>query len=128
MSFITQPIVILTATVNSFSFRTKYMPLALGTKVILGSANDALSRWEHPTNGWFADEDLLLSSTHAQLTCHHGQVSLWVRVRHLYSSALDMMQVSIRNLDETNAIFVNDIKISGPTVLRTGDIVVCAPH
>jgi hypothetical protein len=79
------PILILTATSEGLAFRTKYMPLASGTRSILGPANEALSRREHQTNGWFAVQNSLLSDDHAEVSCQNGQVSERLQIRRLSS-------------------------------------------
>ncbi|KAF9482732.1 hypothetical protein BDN70DRAFT_403502 [Pholiota conissans] len=106
---------------GSFPFQTKHLPLSTGTKVTLGSTEGPSGGARQPArvaannNGWFPPKHtgnstvppvspLPLSSSHAEV---------W----------MDSGIVYIRDLESAFGTFVNGLRITQNTPLKTGDTI-----
>ncbi|RDB18395.1 hypothetical protein Hypma_000353 [Hypsizygus marmoreus] len=125
MSFMTTPMLNLSPVSGSFSFQAKYIPLSRDNIVVLGSEvsdESEESRTAAPTNGWFAPKRPIQINgivggsappaiSPLPLSSRHSEV--WWNGHHVY----------IHDKESPFGTYVNDAKITKPTMLKTGDII-----
>lgn len=138
----TTPVVTLSSASGSFPFLTKRISLTSGSKTVLGSTEgisvgiQQTARTPTTSNGWFparATGDITtpkisplpLSSSHAEIWCEGGRVSLLHASRLCFYWSQVHVKVYIRDLSSAFGTFINGLKISQVTSLKTGDTVVC---
>ncbi|KAF5380768.1 hypothetical protein D9757_007110 [Collybiopsis confluens] len=126
MDLIPPPMLALQSKPASFPFASKYIPLPSNARTVLGSQVDDNTgvmfgnRNLASTNGWFATRrpansqplwvsPITLSLNHAEIWCDNGQIY-------------------IRDLDSAFGTFVNGVKITGATVLNSGDTLTLGSH
>ncbi|KAG5653303.1 hypothetical protein H0H81_001263 [Sphagnurus paluster] len=113
------PMLNLSPVSGSFPFVSKYIPMSRDVPVTLGAQVDAesgQSRAATETNGWFAPQRASRSNggsavSPLPLSSKHSEV-WW-----------DGIQIYIRDLDSPFGTYLNELRINGTKVLKTGDIV-----
>ncbi|KAG6836796.1 hypothetical protein H0H93_003042 [Arthromyces matolae] len=116
MSIANIPTLSLSAISGSFPFQTKYITLPLGAVIILGAEVDADSnqrRVASPSNGWFAPQKLGGGSSISPLPLSSSHTQVW----------WDGSGVYIRDLDTPFGTYINNSRITGTRVVRSGDII-----
>ncbi|KAJ8691074.1 hypothetical protein PTI98_010679 [Pleurotus ostreatus] len=114
------PMLNLAAATGSFPFPTKFIALPPDAKVTLGLEQPAAtsSRKAENMNGWFPHKQPSASGSNpiAPLPLSTAHAEVWSQGGKIF----------IRDLDSPFGTYVNDIKITGPTQLKRGDIIVRA--
>ncbi|KAF7422946.1 hypothetical protein PC9H_011110 [Pleurotus ostreatus] len=116
------PMLNLAAATGSFPFPTKFIALPPDAKVTLGLEQPAAtsSRKAENMNGWFPHKQPSASGSNpiAPLPLSTAHAEVWSQGGKIF----------IRDLDSPFGTYVNDIKITGPTQLKRGDIISLGLH
>ncbi|KAF4562597.1 FHA domain-containing protein [Pleurotus pulmonarius] len=115
------PMLNLAAATGSFPFPTKFIALPPDAKVTLGLEQPATSsRKAENMNGWFPHKQPSSSGSNpiAPLPLSTAHAEVWAQGGKIF----------IRDLDSPFGTYVNDIKITGPTQLKRGDIISLGLH